>query len=76
MGNNTAKEYIMRNKLKPFDKGYKDFKRWSVMKGGNKTNKVNPFHFSKNPDENAIREWERGYNKAYFENLNAIRERS
>ena len=43
------------------EKGYKDFRRGVV---------VNPFH----KDTMQYREWERGFNQAYFEQLKRVKE--
>jgi len=45
--------------MKPFDEGYRAFKRGNV---------VNPYH--KNTVRN--RDWEFGFNKAYFDNLKEL----
>lgn len=46
--------------MKPFNEGKKDFKVGQL---------VNPY----NPDTTRYREWERGFNSAYFVNLEVLK---
>lgn len=54
-------EKVVKAVYSPFDKGYEGFKR----------NRTNPF----NKDTHSYREWERGYNASYFDNLKLVKER-
>lgn len=58
----------MRKKKKPsidaFSQGVRDFYKVSTLAGGHKVCKENPFE-----DFAQLREWERGFNHAYYSNL-------
>lgn len=48
--------------MKPFDEGVRAFQRGNL---------VNPY----NPDTSRYRDWEFGFNTAYFSNLKAVKEK-
>ena len=54
-----------KKRVDPFQKGQFDFKRAYCLDGGNFVYMVNPFK-----DFTKSREWERGFNLAYYRNLN------
>tara|TARA_Y100001937_G_scaffold119615_1_gene175610 strand:+ start:756 stop:980 length:225 start_codon:yes stop_codon:yes gene_type:complete len=57
--------------MKPFDRGFSVFKQGRIN-GGSKMLKGNPFH----PKSTAFKEWERGFNVAYYQNLERLDEQS
>ncbi len=57
--------------VKPFDRGFRVFEKGKIMYPS-KMLKGNPFH----PHTTAYKEWERGFNVAYYRNLERLDERS
>ena len=57
--------------MKPFEQGYSIFVKGKLCEG-TKMLRGNPFH----PGSVASKEWERGFNVAYYQNLERLDEQS